>query len=850
MVIPEVVGLDAGPLRVGFVSRLTDASLRAPARFLIVAGLLAAVAVWLASGLEIRSSFEELLPSNVPSVAHVKELVRRVGGDGTVLVVVQLLDPADGLEHAEELIRKLAGEYLAFGPTTIRAVEWNMEPVKRWYADHWPMFLSLDDLTEARDTLKKEVSKAKARANPLLLHLDDEPQQSPAPGPEALPWLDPKEPLPHEKVEQRFSRYKDGYLVPPDGRSLTMLVRPTGTALSVHEARQLLDRMRRVADAHQDELKQYHLRVGFAGTFPLFVAEYEAILNDIASTALITIVLVIASLLLFYRDVRSTVALAVAVLVAVAVTFGLTRLVIGYLNTQTAFLGAIVVGNGINYGLIYLARVNQLRRSGMALVPACRQGARTSARATLVAAAATSISFGVLVLAANRGFRHFGFIGGIGMLLCWLFTFALVPALLTVFERLHPFPSAAVKEPVPMEVPRFLRRVFAAPKGIVAVFGVLIVISLAAFLRQLPDALERNLENLTNDLRGRQEMLVEDNNLAQAALGRSVAGAIALLPSPEAADEFCEVIRQRATQPQWAGLIDGCDTISNVVPRFQKEKLAIIHEIERMLSDLVLEHLSANQAARLRVVKSQLAVQQPLRIQEAPPTLVDRFRERDGTIGRIAVITAKPNAKLELGPNLNNFAVAVRNVPVQGRLYDAAGENVVLADLLDNIAHEGPLTTFLSAVGVCILVVALFRSARASLLVISTLVTGVILMGGLAVAIGLKINFFNFIVFPITFGVAVDYGANVVARIRERGGNVLLSLVEVGPAVALCSWTSIIGYSSLLHATNRALKSFGWYAVIGELTSILSALLLLPALRLLIPAKVIIHSPEHSQEPS
>ncbi|HXN40152.1 MAG TPA: MMPL family transporter, partial [Myxococcaceae bacterium] len=123
-----------------------------------------------------------------------------------------------------------------------------------------------------------------------------------------------------------------------------------------------------------------------------------------------------------------------------------------------------------------------------------------------------------------------------------------------------------------------------------------------------------------------------------------------------------------------------------------------------------------------------------------------------------------------------------------------------------------------------------------------------VLMGGLAVAIGLKINFFNFIVFPITFGVAVDYGANVVARIRERGGNVLLSLVEVGPAVALCSWTSIIGYSSLLHATNRALKSFGWYAVIGELTSILSALLLLPALRLLIPAKLIITHPEHSPE--
>ncbi len=111
-------------------------------------------------------------------------------------------------------------------------------------------------------------------------------------------------------------------------------------------------------------------------------------------------------------------------------------------------------------------------------------------------------------------------------------------------------------------------------------------------------------------------------------------------------------------------------------------------------------------------------------------------------------------------------------------------------------------------------------------------------MGGVGVLLGLKINFFNFIVFPITFGIAVDYGANVVSRIRERGGDVLLSLTEVGPPVALCSWTSIIGYGSLLLSINRALQSFGWYAMVGEVTSIICALVLLPALRLLIPARV------------
>ncbi|HEX9508314.1 MAG TPA: MMPL family transporter, partial [Myxococcales bacterium] len=515
---------------------------------------------------------------------------------------------------------------------------------------------------------------------------------------------------------------------------------------------------------------------------------------------------------------------------------GLTRLVIGYLNTQTAFLGAIVVGNGINYGLIYLARLQQLRRGGIALGPACVEGARTSASATLLASAASSVSFGVLIVAANRGFRHFGFIGGVGMLLCWVFTFALVPALLSIFERVSPAKPPVNSNPDPSQVKVVFERLTAHPRWVVGIFAALTIASTILFVRQLPRALERNLDNLTNELRGDSELL-RDNDRAQNSLGTSIAGTLALLPSQEEADAFCDVVRERQKQPRWASLIQGCETVSSVVPRQQAEKLNVIRDIQRMLSDLVLEHLPQLQRDRLQQVKADLAAQTGLSFEQAPPTLLDRFRERDGTVGRIAVVTARGDAKLELEQNLVSFVQAVRNIRVNGKTYEGAGENVVFADLLVNIEREGPLTTLLSLLGVCILVVILFRSARASVLVIGSLVTGVVLMGGVGALLGLKINFFNFIVFPITFGIAVDYGANVVARIRERGAQVLQSMVEVGPAVALCSWTSIIGYGSLLFSLNRALRSFGWYAMVGEVTTIICALVLLPSLRLLVPPK-------------
>ena len=821
--------MNAPPGQRGIISRLTTASAQWPWAFVAGAAILTAVSVKLASHLEIRSSFQELLPENLPSVHLAKEMIRRVGGDGKVWVVIQSLDGKSGLPKAEDLARKLAPEFVAMGPHTIRAVNWNMRPIEAWYEAHWPLFLSVEDLTKARDAVREEIKKRKAQANPLAMELDDEEEPASKDQPE---WMDPKTPLPRERIAQRFDRYEDGFLVAPDHTSVTLDVRPAGTSLGVDEARALLAKMHAMVDKHADEIARDHLKVDFAGSFPLFVAEYEAIINDVAGTAVLVVVLVLLSILLFFRDARSVMSLGIAVLIAVAITFGLTWLVIGYLNTQTAFLGAIVVGNGINYGLIYLARVKQLRARGGPLTESCVEAANTTAQATLLASAATSVSFGALMIAANRGFRHFAFIGGIGMLLCWVCTFTLVPALLAIYEKVRGAPRQK-PEPDGQRLVPALQKLFAQPRAIVAVFAVLCAVAAVAFIRQLPTAMERNLDNLTNDPPKGQRALNEAQNRANSSFGKSLSGAIALLDSREDADGFCGVIRERMKQAPWDKLIDGCETISSVVPAQQDDKLKLIREIVDEVPDNVLAKVpDEKQRARLKTVRDELAAQKPVTAVEAPPTLLDAFRERDGTLGRIAAITAKPEAHIEIASNLEAFVRGVRDVQVGGKTYDATGENVILADLLTDIETEGPRTTLISFVGVCLLVFLYFRSLRLSLEVCGSLLLGVVLMCGAAAAIGLKINFFNFIVYPVTFGIAVDYGANVAARVRERGGAVLEAMAEVGPVVALCSWTSIIGYGTLLYSLNRALRSFGWYAMVGEVTTIVTALVLLPALLL------------------
>jgi predicted RND superfamily exporter protein len=94
---------------------------------------------------------------------------------------------------------------------------------------------------------------------------------------------------------------------------------------------------------------------------------------------------------------------------------------------------------------------------------------------------------------------------------------------------------------------------------------------------------------------------------------------------------------------------------------------------------------------------------------------------------------------------------------------------------------------------------------------------------------GLKLNFVNFAVLPITFGIGVDYAVNLYQRYRQVG-SVEVALSASGGAVALCSLTTIIGYATLVTADNQAIQSFGLTAVVGEVTCLSAALFALPAI--------------------
>jgi predicted RND superfamily exporter protein len=131
------------------------------------------------------------------------------------------------------------------------------------------------------------------------------------------------------------------------------------------------------------------------------------------------------------------------------------------------------------------------------------------------------------------------------------------------------------------------------------------------------------------------------------------------------------------------------------------------------------------------------------------------------------------------------------------------------------------------------LLVVVGRNRRA-LAVLAATMSGSLLMVASCALLGLKVNFLDFVALPITLGLGVDYAINVAHR-HDHEADPIRTLRTSGSAVFVCSLTTMIGYGSLLVSDNLAIKGFGTASLIGEITCVLTALVLVPALLALRP---------------
>ncbi len=759
--------------------------------------------VVLASRLRLVSDLAALLPRDSPAVKATERVRERLGDVLPVQVAIESPDRQANLAFAEAVTRAVQHELAG----SVDSVTYHIEAERQFFKRNWWEYLELSDLELVLSRIERELTW---RKNPLLVDLEDDD------GP-----LDEL----RERIKERTRRadkFPDGYFMSKDGTLVVVVVWPAAGAVHGSTGDALLPALRTVVAAQQPSAYHPAMHVGYVGATVDAARERRALESDLLWASLACLVLVSVVVALFFGRVRAVPMMAAPGLLGVGVALAVAYLAFGQLNASTAFLGSIILGNGINAAIIQLARYQEERRGGAIVGDALERSVTTTIRATAIASFAAAISYGSLMVTSFRGFSEFGLIGAVGIVASWIASILVLPALIAVVDRDRARLPAAAPRGVAFGVP-FARIATRAPRRLAVLAAAITVGALVIFVPYARDPFEYDLRALGSvQPAGQRELAARTG-----AIFGQFTPTVLLADTQDQAVEAASILRtRRAACP---GVLADVWTLDDLLPgpvAVQQQKLSVIDDIRRKFEGVP---LSADEQAKLAEWKPPANLT-PITAGELPPSLLRPFRDRSGRPAPIVLAYRDPQISYWNGRDLMRLARAVDDIELRdGTTIYAGGTAVVFADMLEAIVHDGPIATLASLIGVTLLALLLVRG-RGVIAVLGALVTGVVWMLGGAALAGVRVNFLNFIALPLTFGIGIDYAVNVYLRHRLDGpGRMTETLRATGGAVALCSLTTMIGYASLLLADSRGLRSFGALAILGEIACLSAALLVMPA---------------------
>jgi predicted RND superfamily exporter protein len=778
--------------------------------------------------LHLKSDLEALLPSKAPSVLALDEFRARMPVTRYLCIIVDV-GASENLPAGEAFLDALGERIKNYPPDLVARVRTGVFEEREFLQKHAALYVDLPDLIELRRRI--EARRDYEVTQQMGMDLSDEPP----------PSLDVSD------LEQKYRSRIDASRRFPTGRfssaeeKLTLLlIEVPGFSTGTDLGEKLFKRVTAdIAALGGTSHFAPNMRTGYTGDVAITVEELAALVSDLTVSSVMVVVLVLSIIWSYYRWWPSIPILLLPLALATVCTFALVTLPpIGLtaLNSNTAFLGSVIVGNGVNFGIILLARYREERGRGASVERALATAVNGTRVGTAVAAAAAAISYGSLLLTQFQGFRQFGTIGGIGMFASWGAAFVLGPSLIAWFDDKDP----TWAQPRPQHTGRRIMGALASlvvrhPRILLGVAGVLTIVSLtkiAQFDRSYIESDFSRLRRRDTETVGEQYW----GRRMDTLLGRYLTPLVVMTTQPDETRSLAIRLKQQAAEAPLSSLLETVQSIDDLVPDEQPEKIEEIRAIKEALTPRIRASLTDEQRQRVEELLANTELT-PIDENDLPDSMTVGLKEKDGRYDRAVRVYPRPSHATWLGAPIAELTEGLRGASAQvASQYHVpparvAGSIPLSYDIVRSILTDGPISTAGALTGVMILVVAIFGFGAHSALIIGSLLMAVSWLAAAAMTLGIRVNFSDFVAYPITFGIGVDYAVNMMARFRqETAASVEKAMAATGSAVALASCTTIIGYSSLLFAQNRGLFSFGAVAVMGEVCCLSSALLILPAL--------------------
>jgi uncharacterized protein len=629
---------------------------------------------------------------------------------------------------------------------------------------------------------------------------------------------------------------------------------------SLSEARRIVTEERR--------RQGLNVRLALTGEAAMNAEELETVTRGAALAGIVSFVLVTTVIFLGFPAARFVLPAVVLLGLGIFITAGFATVTVGYLNMISVAFAVLFIGLGVDYAVHVILRYNEEAKRTGSVAEAITLSAHHIGPSLAIIMLTTVLAFLAFTPTNFIGLAQLGVIASGGIVIAFLASLTLIPALLSLLRRPDPgaaglLPSGALLAPATM------RRLWVIRAA--STTGVLVLAGLAVFT--LPDVrFDGDPVNLKDPASRAvvefERMLAEDPGQVYAAQVVSAPGAPARA-----------LAQQLTALPEVARV----NTVEDFVPADQDAKIAVLaalsdriptevdftlpvtdqdrrNALDRLREDLggiaavadapealvaaasrwaqaldrldspepapppaleQLEHAYFAELPTFLQQLQQLAAIEPITLENLDPDVRRMYVAPDGR-WRLEVV---PSMDMGEEANLERFAVAVREVAP-----NATGAPIEIVGAA-NIVSSAILIATLGALGLVILVLVplLGRLIDVGLVLSPLLLAGLLLLGYTVVADS-PFNFANVIVLPLLIGLGAHSSIHYVMRAREEAGKLEIAETSTPRAVLLSALTTIASFGTLWLSTHRGVSSMGEHLTVAIVITLVCTLLVLPQL--------------------
>jgi hopanoid biosynthesis associated RND transporter like protein HpnN len=604
----------------------------------------------------------------------------------------------------------------------------------------------------------------------------------------------------------------------------------------------------------------YQARVRQTGRIPTDDDEFGTLKENAGLNAAVSLLAVLIILWLALRSARIIFAVAVSLLVGLAISAAWGLFLVGALNLISIAFFVLFIGLGVDFGIQFNVRYRAERHDYPELRTALHSTAVKVGGPLALAALATAVGFSSFLPTAYRGLSELGEIAGSGMIIAFVTSITLLPALLAV---LNP-PS----EPHPMgfaqlaPVDRFLE-LHRIPVVVIIILVVVLASPLLFWLQfdfnplhlQSPkvESVATFLELRKNPQTGANAIEIEAPDLAAA---NATAQRLSALPQvsqtrtlsdlvPGDQDEKLKFIHDAETAidaslnprevdrpPTDQQDIEALSTVADALSKVAGNNQGPGADAARRLSELLTQLAEADPLARMR---AETAVTAPLRIsldqlrQELKPERITTENIPSDVAGEW--VTTDGHARVQVLPKgdpedtevLRGFATSVLAVEP-----NATGPAVFLYEARNTVVRAFIEAGIFALSAIAILLwIALRRMGDVVLTLLPLLVAGVVTLE-LCAVFDLPLNFANIIALPLLLGVGVAF--KIYYIMAWRAGKTALLQSSLTRAVIFSAMTTATAFGSLWLSSQPGTSSMGKLMALALVCTMTAAVLFQPAL--------------------